>query len=351
MRASVIKRLAEAGEASKSELNPTQTFIGWVNGKAISWYRGQYAACGIMVDAAEEIPTCAIAARQFRDLMTGLFEDDKEIKLTSVRNSLVVATGRRRATFRFEGEPDFTEYWRRLEMIQDKGVLVDREVFTREISIASEIVASSLSMPILTGIRLAAGADRVGIQSANGMSLMFQSAIPAVTGDVRASVVVPTAEFKSALSTMRGKDLHLIIDARSVILRSADAFFVLPVMSGTWPSLQHVISSLVFADEVTLPSGIIRDVSTAVRIYTADSDVRFSPTERNEVIISTMESEAGQFVEAIAGKLSREYRFDVADLAIAAKIADGDVTMAVGPSMARISTLDRTLYVQQRFVA
>lgn len=349
MRASVIKRLADAGEASKSELNPTQTHIGWANGKALGWYRGQYAACGVMVDCPEQISACALAARPFRDLMTSLFPDDADVTLATARNSLVVGVGRRRATFRFEGEPNFEEFWKRLDLVQSKGVQVDREEFSKEIAIASEIVATTLSMPILTGIRISAGGNRMGIQAANGMSLMFQSAIPATTGDTRASVVVPTAEFKSALSVMRGKSLFLIIEERAVILRGDDIFFVLPVMSGTWPSLQDILAKLTFGDSISLPSAIIRDVSSAVRIYGADADVRFSPTDRNEVIISTMESEGGQFVEAVGGSISREYRFDVSDLSAAAKISDGDVNMEIGPSMARISTGGRSLFVQQRY--
>lgn len=348
MLASVLKRLADAGDASKSDLNPVQTYIGWKDGRAISWYRGQYAACGISIPTEEEIPECALNARQFKDLINGLFGDDANLKLATAKNTLNVSTGRRRASFRFEGEPDFTEYWRLLDDEATPTISVDREAFIREINLAADIVATTLSVPVLTGIRVSATKDRIGIQAANGTSMMLQSSLPANTGSVSASVVVPTVELKQALATMRGQTLRIAIKPGAIVLRGDDVFFSLPVMSGTWPALQSIISKLTYRDEIILPSQIIKDATTAVRVYGADADVRFFP-DKSGVSIATIENESGQFVESVEGSVSTEYRFDVTDLITAAKASDGDVLMAIGSGMARITADRRTLYMQQRY--
>src|SRR5690606_31611714 len=73
------------------------------------------------------------------------------------------------------------------------AVEVDQKEFIEEIQSAAYVASTSMANPVLTGIRVVAKSNALGIQSADGKSLFFQSAIKAqVTTPVEA--ILPSVD-------------------------------------------------------------------------------------------------------------------------------------------------------------
>lgn len=319
-------------------------------GTVISWFRGSYSACGIEVKASDTI-SCSLPAKEFSQL-TSLFEDDEDVTLSTARNALVMASRRRKLELRQEDEASIESYRELVEKFQPT-VEVDQAAFIQELRAASEIVAKSISNPILTGIRLLAQGKGIAIMSANGSSMVFQSGILATVKEGETlEEILPTQDTMDVLKSFgSGDNLQIGKYRRSIVFKTSDAIFRIPLLSGKWPPMTH-LRSLTF-DRGTLPisTEVIKSVAAAQRIYHGEKgskNITVRPAD-DYVTVETAPSEKGQFVEELDATLFDSHTLNIDDMEAVAKVCKDDLQIAFGETMSLATGAgNRRVYVLQR---
>lgn len=347
MLAQKLKRLANATETAKLDLNPGGLVLAQVDNELLAFYHGAYAACGITVDTeGQQVLSrpVSVSAQELKDLV-GLFDDDVQVRLVPGEAGLTIATKTRRASLTYKGSPDYTGYSTLTEVIPN--VCVSLQEFKREADIASGVSAVTLSQPILTGIRIIAANTTMGVQASNGTSLLFESAIKAEAGNERFEVVAPAQDLMLGLRMMTGDKLWLARAGNGLVMVGEDSIVKLPVLSGKWPNMASV-KPTEFQDHISLPTGMVRTLAIAVRAYRASNDAIIRPNESGMMVLETRDSEMGQFQEVMAGRVTQRYVIDVADLEVAARISDADIDMRFAKARGLATSELRKLYLTLR---
>lgn len=353
MKASQLKKLASAAEASTLDLAPGPiTLSPSEDGGIVAWYQGTYAACGIRVDVPDILPRpVSVAAREFQSL-AGIFDDDAEVGILPEPSVLKIATRQRRLTLRYIGRPNLHGY-SQLSGTETE-ISAKMEDFVREVRIGAESVAKNMSNPILTGIRLLGATGTVGIQTANASSLVFQSRVPGkVDVDGKFEVIAPWEDILRAFKMISGDVIRIGRSGRTLVLHGDSSVVKIPLLSGAWPNLAGPLKALQFRETVEIPTETVKSVAAAVRVYKAANEIILSPTEEGEIVIRTAEGELGRYEETIEGTLTTDYVFAVSDLETACKIVDGDsLTLSLSPTMARLASENgRQLFILLRAIA
>lgn len=341
-----LKRLADAAEISKLDLNPRGLTLAPRGGATLAWFSGTYAGCGIMlpVDSALTAPV-SVTATDFPQLAS-LFEDDQEVKFTPQKSALMLSAGRRRVSLQYLGSPDTEGYDR---LVAEATFVAHTKLadLAREATAAAQVSAVTLTVPILTGVRLLAAGKAIGLQAANGSTLVFETTF-AATAEGKIDLVAPAQDLLTALRTLGSGDVSIGAygdPARALVLKSSDAIVKLPRITGQWPDLKRV-KDRAYAESLSLPAASVRALALAARTYAAEGLVTIRPTEsKANVVLETKESEKGQFQEVVSGDVSRAYKIDVSDLEVALKICGQTLEVTFAPEMARIIADARKLYI------
>lgn len=350
MRGNALKRLAEAGNAAKLDLEVGALSLHSDGTRIIGWYSGPYSACGVSVPGMDQLE-CAVGAGEFRSLVA-TFDDDDEVTVTQSETALRLATRRRKIDLRFMGEPEVEQYDRLVDGFEPRFE-VDAATFHREIRAASEIVSKEVKIPILQGIRFIGSGSVAALEANNGSSLISRSSMDIVGTVDRFEIILPAQGAVDALATLRSEGrLAIGMDGRRIIIRSADAIFVLPTISGSWPKMsQETIDRENFAGRISLSTDTVRALKVAVGVYKASPEVRFVPAEApDRIVMETRPSELGQFQEEIEGTLSKPCTFDAGDLDIVSRVSGDIIAISVGNTLALVESGRRKTYMLQRVI-
>lgn len=346
MLAARLKRLANAAETAKLDLNPRGLTLAQVGDDLLAWYQGHYAACGITTPAPDTLSRpVSVTSAEFRDLV-GLFDDEMDVRLTPGGSALTLSAGQRRVSLQYKDSPDYEGYASLVAV--DPAVDVDLAAFKREADLASNVASVALTSPILTGTRVITSGTLMGVSAANGTSLLLEAFIDArPNGRQKLDLVAPAGDLLTGLRMLEGSTLSIASLPNAILLRGDDAVVKLPLLSGKWPSMDS-LKPKVFADHISLPVPIVRALAIAVRAYRASNDAIIRPTESGAIVLETRDSEMGQFQQIIPGVVSKRYVVDVADLDVAAKISEDAVDMLFSHVRALVSANNRKLYVTLR---
>lgn len=348
MRASHLKSLASVAEAAKMDLAPGPLTIAPDEaGGIIAWYQGAYSACGIAIDVPDVLTApVSVAAREFQSL-AGLFEDDTEVALRVDKSSLLIASRQRKLSLRFQGKPSVDGY----QVLRDTPPIVTTKLseLTREMVAASQCVSTTMSQPVLTGVRIIASDNALGLQAANASSIVFTVAMKCEASD-KFEIVAGASDIVMALRTLTGEQVSIGKAGRTLVLKTENAMIKIPTLSGLWPNIQKPLKALVYHDACDVPIESIKSLISAAKAYRAANDVVLIPTERG-VSIETIEGELGQFQEEIEGTLSRRYVLDIADLDTAARMSDDVAHLQFSDSFVLMTAGPRRLYMLLRLSA
>lgn len=353
MKASQLKKLASAAEASTLDLAPGPiTLAPSEDGGIVAWYQGTYAACGIRVDVPDILSRpVSVAAREFQSL-AGIFDDDADVGILPEDSALKIATRQRKLTLRYIGRPNLQGYSALIDTPAE--ISAKMSDFVREVKIGAESVSKSMSNPILTGIRLLGARGLVGIQTANASSLVFQSRVPGTIEEreTKFEVIAPWEDTLRAFKMLSGDVIRIGRSGRTLVLHGDSSVVKIPLISGAWPNLADPLKAIQFTETVEIPAESVKSVAAAIRVYKAAEEIILSPSE-GEIVIRTAEGELGRFEETIEGTLSKDYTFAVGDLETACKMCDGDVLkLSLSSTMAKMVTdSGRQLYILLRVVS
>lgn len=355
MEAKHLKRLSDAAEVSKLDLSPGAMTIAPIPGGTLAYYGGTYTAAGVTVAIPNALESpVSVSALEFRDL-TALFDDEADVTLSVDGSKLILRAGKRKVSLLFNGTPDYTQ-WAEVRAVQGASVRTSKDSILRELGIASGIAAVTLTVPILTGIRLVGKGKGAGIQAANGSSLVFQSAF-AGTAEGEFEAIIPAKDIITVLPVVRDEtDLTMILQQRgetgkTLILRGENSIVKIAILAGAWPkTMIEALSKIQFDEPLSVPVSAIRSLATATRVYKASNDAIIRPSAEAEgfVTLETAESEMGQFQETVPGTITRTYVLDVQDLDTAGKLAETNLDLVFSANMGRCKVGNRTLYINCR---
>lgn len=335
-----IRRMADAAQISELDISPQSLTIAPYDGKTLAWYKGEYAMAGIAVEDCGLTAPLSVAATQFQSLAS-LFSDALEVTIQPRGQTLIMGREGRQVSLRFNGEPTLDRYEELISF--EPAVEVSRQAFAREIEVAAAAAGTNLAMPILTGIRIVAGGKLLGVQASNGKSLAFESHIEAKAGKNKFEVIAPRADILVALRILMGDTIRIGLSGRGIVMQGIDSIVRIPQLSGTWPNLAAMRDQPA-QDKLEIASSALRVLGTAAKVYQTTSTVRIEPAEGG-VLLKTTESEIGQYIEALAGSLSRTYSVDLKDLEVAGKMSDGVVDVEFCETLAIARADNRKLYM------
>lgn len=343
-----LKRLSDVADVAKLDLSPGAITLAPTDDGVLAWYSGSYAAGGVRATVSHTLDRAvSIAPDEFRQLAT-LFDDDAELRLSAEASALAIIAGKRRVTFRYLNTPDIETY----APLQEAPELLrcSRSDFSREINFASDVSSVALTVPILTGLHLIMSSKLLGVQAANGSSLVFETAIAAQGPAERIDLVTPSSDMLIALRVLGdASEVAIGVLGKSIVLRTDGAIAKLATLGGTWPKMEQ-LRTLKFDEETVIPPALIRSLTLAARAYKASNDAIIRNAGSGQIVLETVAAETGQFQETLAGSVSRTYTFDVADLDIAAKLGTKDVDLRLSPTMALVRSGLRKLYINVRTV-
>lgn len=349
MLASQLQRLSAAADVTRLNaigLPPSLTLYSNQAGLN-AWVSGQHAAAGITVQTDTVLPVpVSLGPSEFKELV-GLFDPSTEVALRVDESKLTIASRARRVSLRYYGVADTSNYdaLRQSEPIAQ----VPLADLIREITFAAGVASVSMAVPILQGMLVVMHGPTIGIQAANGSSLVFQVATPAQSY-VAQSLVAPVQDTLLAARILGDEPVVTIkLLKRTLVLEVPSGAVKVPLLIGEWPNMSQ-LAALQFVEKLTVSVATIKALLAAARAYKTSSEAIISPTA-NGVLLSTTESEQGQFQELLpaeAGMVSRRYTIDVGDLDSAARMSSDYVELEFSNTMARVTVESRRLYINLR---
>lgn len=369
MLGSDLKRLAQAAAIAKLDTSPNAVvLLPGTDGpdgtpQVTAWYQGNYTACALYAPGVITGPAAVSAADLAR--LAALFDDGANVALQAQHDQGLVlqAGGRgRRATLRPDTRTMGYEVVLALDEPYITAPLLDLK---REVGLAVGCAATSVAVPILTGVRITASAagQRMGYQAADGISLMYQAVMPADVHRDGLAVIAPGPDLLAALGVLDGAtvDIGLTPNGRALILRSPGGIVKVPTLPGTWPDLASVTRMAYDRGAVTIPAESIRACVAAARIYAVSQDCTLRPDDSTPgIILESQAGEAGHYQEPLPDgpdgapqAMTGAAHFAIADLEQAARIAAGTgadtaVTLNLAETMARADIGGRRLYMLQK---
>lgn len=348
MLGSALKTLAMANEVAKLDLSPNALVLNPSehNQTVTAWYQGSYVSCLVaatgFIDAS-----CAVAIGDFATIVK-LFDDEEDVFLNVQRTGLILSSTRRRMTLRFD-----TRVMSREPNLEPDRLAVRMNVsdVRREANIAIGVAATSMSTPILCGVRLVASQalQKIAFQAADGTALVYEYSMPAqVLGELE--VIVPAKDFVTALTVMGEAECSIGMIGNSLFLGSSIASVRIPVLQGKWPDFSPVRKMNYQDVGYIIPADSIRACAAAARIYKVSTDCILMPSPEG-LKLASIPGEAGQFEELIKSELTfdRTVAFDVSDLEQAARMAGTEsVEIRLSDTMALAQFMGRRLYINQR---
>lgn len=368
MLGSDLKRLAQAANIAKLDTSPNALILLPGNDgpdgapRVTAWYQGNYTACALYAPGVLTEPV-AIAATDLTRL-AALFDDAANVVLQPQPDKgLVITTGGRgrRATLRADSRT--MGYTVELALApEDTYLIAPLADLRREVGLAVGCAATSVAVPILTGIRITAShaAQRLGYQAADGTSIVYEASMPATVQRDGLAIVAPGPDLLAALGVLGGGTVAVgtTPNGRALLLQTDEGIVKVPLLPGTWPDLSGVRRMAYDRGALVIPAESIRACVTAARIYAVSQDCTLRPSD-DGVLLESAAGEAGQYQELLPDgpdgplSLASSAVFDINDLDQAARIAAGvgvdtAVNLTLAETMARADIGGRRLYLLQK---
>lgn len=342
MQGSQFDRAVTVTEASSLDLSPEPVVLGVSEGYLTAEYRGLYTFASRRVPAPDlDEFEAAFPAKELSRLAR-LFGSAQDLRVKFSDPKLAINEGRRRSTLMsIAMGPHPTA-----NAPQVHADLNLRELAS-EIRIVREAVSNTYAAPILTGIRIVAGNDRIGFQACNAASALAETSIDADTREAL-DVVVPVKDIDMAIKILEdGETTHArlgMLGRGRFTLQSDTAFFIGSTLMGNWPRFQRFRGAA--ADTYMLDTRVLADVADASDALAPKSDIEFVP-DNGEVTIQ-IDSRIGSYAVSVPGTIDRPHRMAIDDVRIAARMGE-QVEMGLRDDGSAIFTTGRrTLYALNR---
>lgn len=357
MKAKALKRLADVSDIIKLDnISPNALILkpdyaqdqdGADVYTLSAVYAGQYHSCEVTVstDSATIANEVAVGGAEFKPLVA-IFDDDSDVMLEATSSDLVIKSGSRKVSLRYNTRLPIDP----LPLVVDSHAFtVNRARFIQESSLAMSVCATSMTAPILTGVRVVASVakQKIAFQAADGHAMLYQSFIDAkVEQDF--VVVLPNLDASSGLKLLnQGEDMYVGAMGSTVLFSCEGAKLRIPTLSGNWPSFNSLMAST-FDDEMTVMPSTLRALVAGVKAYKASDDCIIRPW-MGATVIESREGDLGQFQERIEGTVRRAYIMPIDGIERAATISDdGLVTFSLSEKMTLAKSGDRRLYVMPK---
>lgn len=342
MEGALFDAALAVADAENLDLNPEAITLSAHGATLTAEYRGLYAYAMRQVSApgVSEFSGSFPAGKLRR--IGSLFRRSEKLSIRFIEedNRLVLREGNRRSTvqavpIREDAPP------REIDVV----AFASTDALATEVSIASHAVADGYIAPVLTGVRMIARDGRLGVQSCNAMSAIFESSIDASTlGTLE--IIVPLKDLQTGLKIMKGSErLGIAYAGRGRFALVGDgAVFIGSLLMGNWPNMnRHRWKS---GNRIDLNTSTLREVVQAAGAFSDARNIEFLPDEYGTTIL--VRSDEGSYSTAVDGVLSREHRMSIADAGIAMRIGD-TLTMGLRDDGSAIFTAGhRTLYTLNR---
>lgn len=347
MLAQDLKRLADVAEIAKLDIAPGAVTLAPTENGILAYYEGAYAAGGIIVAAGDLQKQVSVSATEFSALVA-LFDTNTDVILKATASELSLSTRSRRVKLRFRGDPSIEGYVRLQETARDGSVKL--APFLKEATFASTVSAVAMTAPILRGIRVVRAKTVVGIQAANGTSLVYETSIPGKSKGEKVEIAAPAEDLLLALRVLgQSEDVFFGTGptGKTLVLSNETAVVKIATLAGQWPEMGQ-LRNLMFSQAISLPVPSIKALTTAARAYRSGSEATIRPGKGQTIILETEETETGQFQEVLPGLLTSTFVLDIADLDTASKMVSDAVVLEFSDQMARMTTEGRKLYLLTR---
>lgn len=329
-----LKRLAKVCDLARVDIDMSAPLLlqGTTDSLA-AHYRGQYSSGYRMVESDQGELDIAVSAKQFKDLVT-LLDDDERVQLKETGVNLQMTTNTKN---RFQ--------MRTIERQVDPMALPDDITVTvpeglqEELEVASKFVAKNLAQPITTGIHLLISPKQIGIEATDGFGLIYRSTLKCRSDKKFAPLdtVIPTADILLGLQVVGSTDIDITVTPTRLFLGSEGAAFDVATLNGKWPKLVVSLDTpMARRIEINVP--VLRRAIGAARALESGNELHFSQAAKGVVAISTADSQRGGFTARMPGSIDRALRYDIDALALVAEMNRSQLTFEIA--------LDAPLHVQ-----
>lgn len=326
--------LAEAADLSSLDISARPLTVTQEGEYTYAIYRGAYIAGQrrIIHSGPNNVYPFVVSAKQFKDL-TGLLTPTSEVSLHKTEEGITIVASDIKATLRFvaeePAEPLPTDEAANILLAQ-----VNRSDLLEELTLASEFVARSTSVPLYSGVRLVISGSRIGLIAFDGFGGLFTSSVDCESGRI-ADYTLPVYDLivglrladstKVTLSEFRVEGSRAL---RIAITGEASACHVLP-LQGNWPDLKSVTQPTPRVP-ITLQADRLRTAVAAGKTLLTNNTLTLATSTSGKTVLKTEDAEAGQFITELAGKLplGQEIVFDSSCLLLASKFG-GEVAMEI----------------------
>lgn len=337
MKGSQLQFLAEVADLARLDFEAASITLITYEKRLVSRYQGAYSSGQRWLELKDiENPppklATTVSAMQFKSLV-GLFSDEEEVDVSVRGTKIHLQSQIKGIDMSIRGEPEGVEPF---EPPSDEWVEAPVSVVLREIECASEFSARSMAKPILTGLRIVGQNGRLGIQSSDGVSTLFETRI-AVNGGQQMDMITPGYDLVLGLKLLGTGNVKLLRmpNVQRVGLYGDSAVFQSSLLAGTWPDFSKVRQPH-HRQSVKINSSLVRSLVQSVRILGASNDLRLRSDGEN-LHLETVEAEAGSFDAKIASNVQGTYTFDVGSFLLAQSL--GPELVVQLPNEGRVPTL------------
>lgn len=357
-----LKRLALAAEAASFDLSPGPlSLCPDGDGGVIAYYHGAYIAAGSCCPGELNAPV-SVNAAQFATVASLYTGTDKPVSLKVTGAALTVSQGRRRSLLNGQGRPDVSPYLQ-VRVGGSFPFSVDAALLRAEVAMAAQCAASSMSIPVLRGVRVVAHGDRLGFMSADGSSLVYKSEVKVASASSFLSGVIPALDLASSMRVLSGAEVEVRLSTVLQLYDGNGSYVRLPMLSGDWPKGFSVLTEFGPDEDVEIPAESLRTVVKAMTVYAAEdlAEVVIRPAANGVgAVVESKGTEYGRFQEGFEyvgsiAPISKPYTLAVKDLAMMAKLDPGaPVRIQFGGNLALCEVPNdahgtrRRLYARQR---
>lgn len=303
-----LQFLAEVADLARLDFDAAAVTLQKLDGRLVSRYRGAYSSGQRWLDL-EDAPDIhvAVSAMQFKSLVA-LFTDEEEVEVTLREKVLRLRSAVK--TVDLNTRPD-------LEAVEaydpEPGmeyIEAPLAVLLNEVECATEFSARSMAKPILTGLKISSITGKMGIQSSDGISALFQTVID-VSSTAKMDMVAPGYDLVLGLKLLSSGMVKVVRtqEPNNIILYGDQAIFRSAILAGEWPDFAKVRADRE-GQRVTLDTSLIRSLVQSVRILGTSNDLRLRG-DGEYVYLETMEGEVGAFQAKVPSEVKGSYLFDV----------------------------------------
>ena len=341
MQSSDLRRLAKVCDLARIDIDSNAPlYLQGTEDSLAAHYRGSYSSAYRTAPSDAGEIDVVVGAKQFKAVLPLLPEGDVAVSVeTTPRRVLSLrAKGSRVALAVIDQDIEPLSLSDTITAEVQVTTTDRRAGLLEEFELANQFVAKSMARPIFTGVRLTVAQDMIGLEAADGISIVYRSTMKCKTEKnlLPIRVVVPAYDFLMGLQICDGpEDILLTIEKSRIILCGNGAGFDCALLTGEWPKIS--LPPQAQSRRVSMPVAVLKRAVAAVKVLEGGVELKFVPGKKNIRLLA--QSQVGGFLAEVPGYIDKAASFDVDALGLISGMSDESLTFDIA--------IDAPLHVQQ----